>query len=97
VHSGGNSGYQAANLALHAGARRIILVGYDMRRGPGNLAHWHGDHPPHMNNAPPDALARFAAAFDSVPETLPAGVEIINATPGSAVTAFPFASLETLF
>ncbi len=97
MHSGGNSGYQAANLALHTGARRIILVGYDMRRGPDNRAHWHGDHPPHMNNAPPHALATWAAAFDSVPPTLPAGVEIINATPGSAVTAFPFASLETLF
>lgn len=97
MHSGGNSGYQAANLALHTGARRIVLVGYDMRRGADGRAHWHGDHPPHMNNAPPDALSRWVRAFDSVPATLPADVEIINATPGSAVTAFRFAPLETLF
>lgn len=31
VRSGKNSGYQAINLAVHLGAKRIILLGYDMQ------------------------------------------------------------------
>lgn len=39
--TGGNSGNQAARLAITAfGARRLILLGYDMKGG-----HWHGNHP----------------------------------------------------
>lgn len=44
VHSGGNSGYVAVNLAYHFGAREIVLVGYDMQLTYG-MTHWHGDHP----------------------------------------------------
>jgi hypothetical protein len=51
IHSGGNSGYQAVNLAYLFGARKIILVGYDMQRTYG-MSHWHGDHPPFMGALP---------------------------------------------
>lgn len=43
IHTGGNSGYQAINLAYLMGATEIILLGYDMQITEG-LSHWHGDH-----------------------------------------------------
>lgn len=51
IHSGGNSGYQALNLAYLFGAREIILVGYDFQRTYG-MSHWHGDHPLGMGPVP---------------------------------------------
>ena len=41
----GNSGAGAINLAYHFGARRILLVGMDMKPGPNGEKHWHPDHP----------------------------------------------------
>lgn len=45
IRHGSNGGYAAINLAYHLGARRVFLLGYDMRRGPDGSAHWHGDYP----------------------------------------------------
>mgnify|MGYP002145968013 CR=1 FL=1 len=47
VGCGGNSGFQALNLALQFGCTRIILVGYDMRLDKG--LHWHGAHPKELD------------------------------------------------
>ena len=38
VFHGRNGGYQALHLAVHAGARRILLAGYDLRPAPGGRA-----------------------------------------------------------
>jgi hypothetical protein len=91
--SGGNSGYQAVNLAALAGASRILLVGFDMRAGPGGALHW---HPPHRARNPfPHRMGEWAAKFrDMVPGLATLGVEVVNCTPGSAIDAFPFATLE---
>ncbi|HCZ48509.1 MAG TPA: hypothetical protein DCZ11_05850, partial [Gammaproteobacteria bacterium] len=48
IHQGGNSGYQALNLAVLLGAERVILLGYDMHGG-----HWHGRHGGRLNNPEP--------------------------------------------
>ncbi|HDY5476679.1 TPA: hypothetical protein RQ695_006640, partial [Pseudomonas aeruginosa] len=39
-----NSGGGAVSLAIARGAKRIILLGYDMQKTNGQ-SHWHGDHP----------------------------------------------------
>ena len=39
LRTGRNSGYQAMNLAWHLGARRIILLGYDMRLAADGAKH----------------------------------------------------------
>lgn len=86
-----SSGFQAINLAYHLGATRIVLIGYDMRHH-GKQAHFFGDHPKAANfsNGPP---TRFIPTFQTIrPKQY--GLEIINATPGSLVTAFPFMSLD---
>lgn len=45
LHSNGNSGFQAINLAFLFGARKIVLVGFDMKLGPKGEKHHHKDHP----------------------------------------------------
>jgi NADPH:quinone reductase-like Zn-dependent oxidoreductase len=86
----GSSGYQAVNLALLLGATTILLVGYDMHHRKG--LHWFGAHSKEVNRNQSDPQV-FAKTYDSI-DPRAYGVEIINCTPGSAVTAFPFGSLD---
>lgn len=86
--SGSNGGFQAVNIAVQTGAARIVLVGYDYRDDFG--LHWHGRHPQGLNNPKAPMLARWAAALDDQAPTLTAlGVEVLNASPHSALRAFP--------
>src|SRR6056297_1835559 len=57
LKTGGNSGYQAINLAVLLGYRRLILLGYDMQLTGGHT-HWHGPHRG-MNNPRADTLSRW--------------------------------------
>lgn len=61
IHSGANGGYQAVNLAYLFGARRIVLVGYDMMMTYG-LSHWHGEHPEGLGTLPAAGYKTFAAS-----------------------------------
>jgi hypothetical protein len=89
--TGRNGGYQAINLALHLGATRIVLLGYDMKEGPGGT-HWFGDHEKFPTQA--GIFQSFLKAFNSLPEALKKrDVEVINCTPGSALSVFPRAEL----
>lgn len=89
IHEGGpagaNSGFQATNLAItQFHATRVLLLGFDMRGG-----HWHGDHPDPLTNVAPAAMSPFARSFESmVPGLRDMGVEVVNCTPGSAITCF---------
>lgn len=44
LNTGENSGHQAVNLAKHLGAKRIMLLGFDMDT-TNNQTHWFGNHP----------------------------------------------------
>lgn len=93
IRTGRNSGFQAINLAVHTGAKRILLVGYDMRAVDGK-SHWFGDHP-HKANARIYA-STFIPEFRTLIEPLgDLGIEMINCTPRSALEAFPKTPLET--
>lgn len=90
---GGNSGFQALNLALQFGARRVILVGFDMHLADG--VHWHGRHAANLNNPTAASLARWAALLDrQAPAIAALGVEVLNASPASALTAYRKVPLE---
>lgn len=90
LRTGKNSGYQAINLAVHLGARRIVLLGYDMRPVKGRH-HWFGPHPYRTTDPP---YAAFLPCFATLVAPLrAAGVEVLNATPGSALDVFPRVSL----
>jgi hypothetical protein len=86
LRAGRNSGYQAINLAVHLGAKRVILLGYDMRGG-----HWHQGHPD--GSRPPFniCLRRFETLVEPLRKI---GVEVLNCTPRSALTAFPCAAVR---
>jgi len=92
VNSGGNSGYQAINLAYHFGAKRIILLGFDMHRKEGG--HWHGEHDG-MLSAPERHIEKWRAKMTILANDLrEAGVIVINSTPGSALKCFRKQHLE---
>lgn len=86
---GANSGFQALNLAVHLGARRIVLLGYDMQR-TGGLSHWHGDHGRGLNNPSEHNFARWRRQFEEAAPTLAAaGIEVVNCSRATALTCFP--------
>lgn len=93
IGGGGNSGFQAVNLAAQFGVREIILVGFDMHLGDG--VHWHGRHPPGLNNPRASTVARWRERLDAQAARLARlGITVLNASPTSALTAFPKTTLE---
>lgn len=90
---GGNSGFQALNLALLKGCKRIVLVGFDMRHVEGR-AHFFGDHPKGFGQCSDHQMQSFAKYFAMAAKDLPADVSIVNATLGSALTCFPMMPLD---
>lgn len=94
VRTGGNSGYQAINLAAHLGAKNIILVGFDMKSKDGK-SHFFGEHEGRVSPPPFDG---WFENFGSLVEPLKAlKVNVINCTPDSALEMFPKAELEDIF
>jgi hypothetical protein len=93
IHYGGNSGFQSINLALQFGARRIVLVGFDMRC-PDGRSHYFGDHPAPLHQNKDADYRNYLPRFEYAAAQLPDGVTIVNATPGSALRCFPMMDLE---
>lgn len=85
-----SSGASAINLAYHFGAKRIILLGFDMRRIDGKK-NWHDDHKEKIH----DPFIRHLKSFSQIKKDAEhLGLEIINATPGSAINQFPIMTLK---
>ncbi|MEM9681640.1 MAG: hypothetical protein AAF942_00105 [Pseudomonadota bacterium] len=82
------SGANAINLAAHFGAKRIVLLGFDMH-GP----NWDG----RKRKAEEDGSykTRFMPAIGRMAVPLRhAGIEVLNATPRTALGCFPIVKLE---
>lgn len=94
IGGGGNSGFQALNLAVQMGARRIILIGYDMTDS--GRAHWYGRNGwKGANNPDSTNYRRWMKAFESARPVLDGmGVEVVNVSPITALKAFPRRSIE---
>lgn len=89
---GGNSGFQAINLAVQCGATKLILVGFDMRLDLG--IHWHGKHDRGLNNPTARNLAKWRGVIDGrAAQLAELGVDVINASAVSALEAYPKMSL----
>lgn len=87
IRHGQNSGYAAINLAVHLGAARILLLGYNM--GPVGRR-------THFNGTPGSGASydRFARAFDTMVQPLKhLRIEVINCTAPSRLRCFPSMSL----
>lgn len=90
---GGNSGFQAVNLAVNLGARRIALVGFDYCG-----SHWHADHPPTLRNPTADQLKRWRGHMDAAAPAIAArGVEVENLSERTALKAYPHVAPERVF
>lgn len=91
VHTLGNSGGQALQIAVKAGAARVLLCGFDMR----DSGHWHGQHPAGLRDTEWQTYAEWVKRFEKVaPALAQRGVDVVNVTPGSALTCFRQSTLE---
>lgn len=90
--TGRNSGFQALNLAVLAGARRLILLGFDGQPGAGGKEHFHGGHPQATPRAAFQWYRQCMSAAENALNEL--GVAVINCSPGTAIDTFPKARLE---
>jgi hypothetical protein len=97
LRHGHNGGFAAINLAYHFGARRIVLLGIDMKISPKKELHW--------NNRPgwqyaPEKFQEIMTTwmlpmFDTLRQPLEeAEVEVINCNTDSALKIWPQIPLE---
>lgn len=92
----GNSGALAINLALILGAKRVFLLGFDMRL-EGDRANWHD-----LRTEEPQACVypTFCEHLRNVANDLPVkfpGREVINVSDVSKLSVFPMVSVEGHF
>jgi hypothetical protein len=87
--NGGNSGFQAINLAIQFGASDIILLGFDCHERGGN--HWYGRNKwLNANNPMGTNYNRWMRGFEAIKRELPQmGVTVVNASPQTAINSFP--------
>ena len=88
--SGGHSGCQALQIAIASGASRIILVGYDCHPD-GTRTNYFGRKPDAIHRD--SSYSTWAPAYREI--HVPNVVEVLNATPGSAITRFQRVDLDT--
>ena len=81
IRTGGNSGYQAVHIAIHAKAAKILLFGFDM-----GGTHFFGPHKAPLRNTDTEVFTHWIPRFEALKNR---GSEIINCTPKSALKCFP--------
>jgi hypothetical protein len=94
ITAGGTSGFGALHLAFLRGAKKIVLFGFDYSSGNGQ---WHHNEGHYTFQQQQDAAQwqRWAKNFDRAAVILKGhNVEVINASPESAIQAFPKCSIE---
>lgn len=92
-----NSGASAISVAVHTGAKRIFLLGFDMRLDEQNTQHFHSIYngngkPKNPRNLP---FQRHLQGFPAIArDAKTIGVEIYNVNPQSAINEFPKLTLQ---
>jgi hypothetical protein len=91
--TGSHGGWQALNVAVLAGAKTVLLLGYDAREpADGKPGHFFGEHP---TPTPIAAYAEYRKAFKAGAAAVKAaGVRVINCSPGSAIDTFERMELQ---
>jgi hypothetical protein len=96
-----NSGAAAISVAANAGAKRIVLIGFDMKLDEKNFQHWHnyygvGDDSSvrRMQRLP---FGRHLRGFGPIAvDAKKRGIEILNASPDSVITEFKKCTVKEL-
>lgn len=90
LHTFGNSGAQAIQIAAKAGAARILLLGFDMAGG-----HWHPEHAAPLRTTHGDDYALWRQEMPALAAALAdRGIDVVNCSPGSALDCWPKTTLE---
>lgn len=91
IGSGDNSAFQAGNMVVQFGARRIMFVGLDLQG-----THYYGRNDwPRAGNPDPDVFKKCIRAFEDAAPTLEAmGIDVVNASPVSALNCFRKMTIE---
>lgn len=85
-----NSGAAAINLAVHFGAKRITLLGFDMNLDGNKVSHWHGSHKKLGEKVIIPPFKRHLKGFPVIAEDAKQlGVEILLVGSDSAIEVFP--------
>ena len=95
INRGTNAGFEAACLALKLGARKLVLLGFDMRVVEGK-ANYHDEHRREVG----EHLYSFqySPQFYIVRDFCDAqGIPVFNATPGSELEHFPIIPIEEIY
>jgi hypothetical protein len=96
----GNSGGAAISIAANTGAKRIILVGFDMKLDDTtSMRHWHD-----LYNNGPESATKNKLPFEKhkkgfkqiIWDARARGIEILNASPDSAITELPKVTVKEL-
>jgi len=89
----GNSGTCAIAMAVHGGAARVLLLGFDCTFGPKGERHWHGNHPGGLGNCA--SISRWPAHFKRTKRMADAaGVRVLNCSRRTALDCFERVPLE---
>lgn len=96
----GNSGSAAINLAAHTGAKRIILLGFDMKVDDIGKQHWHDIYGRFASRNERKKGMPFHRHLRGFPEMAKdakrMGVEILNACPDSKIECFRKVAVKEL-
>jgi hypothetical protein len=85
VGAGGNSGFQAVNLAAQLGAMGIALIGFDYQGD-----HWHGRHPVPCTNPDEHNFIKWRKALNKAQSKLAGmGIDVVNCSEHSSLIAYP--------
>lgn len=92
---GRHAGYQLINMAALMGVKRAVLLGYDCREIDGER-HWFGHHPAGPLRRSQEFEVWIGLYRELAGPVRDFGMEVLNATPGTAVDAFPCVELSKL-
>lgn len=89
---GNNSGTMAINFAINMGAKRIILLGFDLKQ-INRKSHFHNDYDSIVMESVYDNL--FIPSFKKLfEESKMVNTKIINCSPDSALNCFEFGDID---
>jgi hypothetical protein len=88
-----NSGAAAINLAIQFGAKRIILLGFDMQLDQNNNQHWHKVYTSPLSVIK-ESMKKHLQGFPVIAKDIEGtGIEIINCSPNSSIQCFRKANI----
>lgn len=85
IPRGCNSGLFGMFIARHFGAKKILLLGFDMQG-----SHFFGNHPSPLTNPRALDFKRHLEQFNH----FPTDIEVINCTQGSALNKYPLSQIR---